>query len=271
MEGSNSENNVTAQVFASMVYTSEGRRVLGEWLSGVDGARVRSATLFWFPLRDTIANYYYNMDRHVDPDRWPGYESLFTALGFEQKDIASLPPGHPKNSAWRPTREVNFYAEVVAELASTEFDAAFHVDAGGYQHLFLTESKWLSGLGIGARGLNQVQRGVALALWMKQLFPQTEVTYLVCSKSGQETTDSHLKKNGWQGGANSFTPLMEQFAHHLTDAVEASRVKLPRSKSWKSLGIAISNHTSLKEVSSFVQHHGRGRKYRGHPAVLTGD
>ena len=262
MEGSNSENNVTSQVFAPLVHTRDGSSALGEWLTEEDGARVRSATLFWYPLRDTIENWYYNYngDRRGIIPLWPGYQGLFTALGFPQDAILSLPPGHLKNCDWRPARERDFYAEVVAELASTEFDAAFNVDVDGREHLFPTEVKWLSPLGSGVRGLSQVQRAVALALWLKQLYPQTEVAYTVCSRNSKHTegTFEHfLGDPGWPEMPDSFTEPMEQLVSHLQAAVEAGHVKL-LSRSWESLGSAISNHISLTEVVALCNVTGSG-------------
>ena len=160
MGESNSENNVTAQVFVPLVHSPEGKRLLGQWLTTLTtGVAVQGATFFWFPLREAIANYFYNSYGRKE---WDGYKTLFDALGLPPSAISSLLRGHPKSPAWGPERKKNFYAEVVAELASTEFDAVFDIETSGRRYLFLMEAKWLSPFGAGRRGLNQVQHSVAL-------------------------------------------------------------------------------------------------------------
>jgi hypothetical protein len=271
MSQSNSENNVTAQVFVPLAKSDEGARLMGEWLTGIPESRVLGATFFWFPLRDAIANYYHNRDGPQDLARWPGYKCLFRALGFPEETVDDLPSGHPKNRAWRPRRQCNFHSEVIAELASTELDAAFHVEVGGRQHLFLTEVKWLSPLGAGLHGLNQVQRSVALALWLKQCLSDSEVTYLVCSKQERETYDrlqSDLNQPSWEGMPESFE--LPEFAVHLKRAIEDGRVKL-LAKSWECLAIATEGYPSLSAVNSFLRGHGQERRYRGHSAALIDD
>jgi len=268
MNRSNSENNVTAQVFAPLLYSLEGKRLLGEWLTGTKEATVQEGTFFWFPLRDEVANYYYNLEGSWD------YGLLFEALGMRQDAIPGLPAGHPKSPSpeWRRARKESFYAEVIAELASTEFDAAFDVNASGRRWLFLVEAKWLSPLGAGLRGLNQVQRSVALALWLKRSFPDREVTYMVCSVKGREADGSlqdQLTDRQWEGMPEDFSLPMHEFAQHLAREVEVCSVNL-FSRSWRSLGETIGKEPLLSSVGTFLSDHGQGRKYRGRSAALIG-
>jgi hypothetical protein len=65
-------------------------------LAGDEEAVVRAGTLFWFPLRDAIANYLYE-GTSSPGGRWPGYAQLFDALELPLARINVLPSGHPNN------------------------------------------------------------------------------------------------------------------------------------------------------------------------------
>lgn len=135
----------------------------------------------------------------------------------------------------------------------------------------LVEAKWLSPLGAGLHGLNQVQRSVALALWFKERLPETEVTYMVCSKTGREADDNlkhYSNDSSWEGMPGDFFLPMTKFISQLADRVlEAHAINLC-CRSWGSLGEAVSREPMLSEVGDFLRHHGQGRMYRGRPATL---
>jgi hypothetical protein len=274
--GSNTENNVTAQAFAPLVHDDTGRRVLGRWLTGADDAEVEAATFFWFPLRDAIANASYN--GQAEPGgRWPGYGTLFEALGFPADRVSVLPPRAPQGpelAPWRDTLEV----EVVAELASSEFDAAFVVVTGGRRELYLVEAKWLVHLGapgkVGAAGfaLNQVQRAIALAAWLRRVDPTTPATYTLCAVEDESggatgTTVAAFARREVRVGARPTAPHAALLTH-LEGLLDAGEVRTA-ARTWAGLVEAARPHAHLASVVSFLEEHGRDRRFRRKPARLV--
>jgi hypothetical protein len=246
------------------------------WVVGWPAMRTPSSERgrsFWFPLRDAIANYLYE-GTSGPGGRWPGYAQLFDALELPLARINVLPPGHPKNFSKdaRAIAEV----EIVAELAGAELDAAFVVETKGERRLYLLEGKWLSGLGgrrrVGAAGfaLNQVQRGVALGAWLRQLDDTVRVVYTICATEGDTESASDAQPDPTMvveiAKGSSSVQCHQNLLVHLNDLLNTGDVLTAR-RTWRGLASALRDG-GFDRTAEFLERHGQGRLYRGRPAAL---